>query len=88
MAALTKGLQHLGGICLVLAYAWICDRSGDTFGLQSRSKTFEWHVAACATAFVVLSLVGTFQAQGKGGGFLGNAQTVGAGKLRGTEGRG
>ena len=31
-AALTTGLKYLAGLLLVLAYAWLCDRSGDSFG--------------------------------------------------------
>ena len=26
------GLKYLAGICLVIAYAWACDRSGDSLG--------------------------------------------------------
>jgi hypothetical protein len=38
LQALFKGLRYLAGICLVLAYAWICDRSGDSLGLHRRNK--------------------------------------------------
>ena len=32
ITALCVGLKNLAGIILVLAYAWACDRSGDTLG--------------------------------------------------------
>jgi hypothetical protein len=40
------GLKYLLGIFLVLAYAWACDRSGTSLGLENRSKRFEPAVAA------------------------------------------
>jgi len=30
--AVMAGLKYLAGICLVIAYAWACDRSGDSLG--------------------------------------------------------
>lgn len=69
------GLKYLLGICLVLAYAWACDRSGTSLGLENRSKRFEPAVAACATLVVLCAYLGTFEPQPRRAGFLGNAQT-------------
>ena len=75
VAALVSGLRYLAGILLVLAYAWVCDRGGEAFGLTRRSKSFEEAIALLATGAVVLPYMASFQPQGKGAGFLGTGQT-------------
>ena len=69
------GLKYIVGICLVLAYAWACDRSGTSLGLENRSKRFEPAVAVCATLVVLCAYLGTFEPQPRRAGFLGSAQT-------------
>jgi hypothetical protein len=75
VAGMVSGLKYLAGILLVLAYAWVCDRGGEAFGLTRRSKSFEEAIALVATGAVVLPYLASFESQGKGAGFLGTGQT-------------
>ena len=74
-AALTKGFRHLAGLGLVLAYAWVCDRSGSALGLSQTSKRFDGGIAVLAVLAVAVPYAASFEPQGKSAGFLGNGQT-------------